>query len=140
MPYRNEPIPHHRDDSSAVDRACQIAKSLFDRARGSHDTDADTIRTVARHARLTPAAFRRFIQPSRRPKDVSFTVWQRLLGSYRRYLVRELAALQDEIDRLEHLDPDDAALAALLDKARTLVVEVEAAAASLPSAHGRDAE
>lgn len=132
---------HHFEEApTAVERACQIARSLFQHARGNYDNDQQTIAAVARHARLTPAAFRRFIQPSRKPKDVSFTVWQRLLGSYRRYLVRELAALQDEIDRLEHLDPDDAALAALLDKARTLVVEVEAAAGSLPSADGRDAE
>ncbi len=131
---------HHFEDApTAVDRACQIARTLFQHARGHHDTDADTIRSIARHARLTPAAFRRFIQPSRRPKDVSLSVWQRLLGSYRRYLARELAALQDEIDRLEAMDPDDRALRDLLDKARALVLEVEAAAGTLPAGR-RDAE
>lgn len=123
---------HFEDTPSGVERACQIARQLFNHARGNYDTDQQTVDAVARHARLSPATVRRFIQPSRRPKDVSLGVWGRLLGAYRRYLERELASLEDEIDRLRFLDPDDRAIQDLLHQAEALVSEIEAAAAPVP--------
>lgn len=119
---------------TGVERACHIARNLFNHARGNYETDAATVDAVARQSRLTPAVLRRFLQPSRRPKDVSLGVWSRLVGAYRRHLARELMALQDEIDRLDALEPDDVALQALLHKARALVVEAETAAGALPPA------
>lgn len=130
-------ISHFDAPSTGVERACQIARNLFNHARGNHETDADAIAAIARQSQLTPATLRRFLQPSRRPKDVSFTIWERLLGAYRRYLARELAALQDEIDRLAHLDPADAALEDLLRQARALVSEVESVVQEVPAADGQ---
>lgn len=126
MPNNHSLFEYHHTESG-VDRACEIAKSLFQHARGNHDTDAATVRTIARRAHLTPAEVRQLLQPSRRPKDVRLGVWQRLLGSYRAFLARELAALEDEIARLQFLEPDDAALQDLLHKAEALAGEVRAA-------------
>lgn len=126
MPNRLSLFQYH-PSASSVDRACQIAKQLFQHSRGNHDTDAATVRTIARRAQLTPAEIRQLLQPSRRPKDVRLGVWQRLVTAYRRFLARELAALEDEIARLEHLEPDDAALQDLLRKARALCGEIETA-------------
>lgn len=134
MPHTKDQIS---DPATGVNRACQIAKNFFQAARGNYETDQQTVEAISRQSRLTPAVFRRFIQPSRRPKDVSLTVWQRMLGGYRRYLERELARLQDEIARLEALDPDDRAVEDLLHKARALVVEVEAALPPVPSRSDR---
>lgn len=140
MPYHRQHFTHdqqaHDAPATAVERACQIAKALFSHDRGNHDTDADTIRSVARHARLSPSTFRRFIQPSRRPKDLPLGVWSSLVGAYARYLYRELDRLQDEIDRLEILEPSDVALADLLNKARALCREVEAIAPSIHAEPG----
>lgn len=130
MPHKSDPFWHH--PPSTVERACDIARSLFNHARGHHDTDAATVRTIARRAHLTPAEVRRLLQPSRRPKDVRLGVWQRLLGAYRAYLQRELVDLQNEIARLDHLEPDDAALQDLLHQARALCREIEAAAPRHP--------
>lgn len=130
MPNTKDPLPYH-PPSTGVDRACEIAKSFFNHCRGFHDTDADTVRAIARRSHLTVAEIRQLLQPSRRPKDVRLGVWGRLLGAYRRHLERELAALNAEIIRLEALDPDERAVAALLDKAKALVSEIEAAAPPL---------
>ena len=120
-------IEHFDTQSTGVERACEIARSLFKHARGHHDTDADAIRTLARQSHLSPAALRRFLQPSRRPKDISLGMWGRLVGAYRRYLQRELAELQLEIDRLAFLDPDDRALLHLLHDAEALERQIRAA-------------
>lgn len=129
-------MPNHEYEFShrptGVERACQIAKNFFQHARGHHDTDAATVRTIARRAHLTPAEVRQFLQPSRRPKDVRLGVWQRLVGAYRRYLERELAALQDEIDRLADLDPDDRALLDLLHEAENLERKILLALSKVP--------
>jgi AraC-like DNA-binding protein len=126
MPHKANQITNAPE---GVERACEITKHLFQHARGQHETDAETIDAIARQSRLSPAAIRRFIQPSRRPKDVSLSVWQRLLGAYRRYLQRELAALEAEIRTLEFLDSDDRALCAVLDQAKALVHRIEMVAA-----------
>lgn len=118
-------ISHGAD---GVERASEIAKSLFNTARGNYETDQQTVAAIARQAQLTPAAVRRFLQPSRRPKDVSLTVWARLVSAYRRYLEQRLAALQTEIARVDALDTDDRALGDLLDEAKALVSRIEAAA------------
>lgn len=127
----------HLEASTGVERACHIVRKLYNHARGNYETDQQCIAAIARQSRLTPAAVRRFIQPSRRPKDVSFGVWSRLVGAYRRHLARELMALQDEIDRIEYLSPDDSALQDLLHKARNLVSEAEIAAGAVPPASDR---
>lgn len=125
-------ISHFDTPPSGVDRACHIARSLFQHCRGQHDTDADTIRTIARQSKLSPATLRRFLQPSRRPKDVSLGIWDRLVGAYRRHLARELAALEDEISRLRYLDPADAAAEELLHKAEAIADQIRAALPPLP--------
>lgn len=117
---------------TSVERACDITKNLFNAARGNHATDSETVNAIARQAQLSPAAVRRFLQPSRHPKDVSLGVWGKLVATYRRYLERQLAALETEIVRLEHLDPDDGAMVDLLDQAKALVGKIEAAAGTLP--------
>lgn len=126
-------ISHFDTPPSGVDRACQIARNLFNHARGNHETDADAINAIAHQSRLTPAALRRFLQPSRKPKDVSLGVWGRLVGAYRRYLQRELAELQLEIDRLAHLDPDDGALLSLLSETESLQRQIRDALPPEPS-------
>ena len=113
---------------TSVERACDITKNLFNAARGNHATDTETVNAIARQAQLSPAAVRRFLQPSRRPKDVSLGVWGKLLAAYRRYLARQLAAIKLEIVRVEALDPDDGAILDLLDEAKNLVARIEAAA------------
>lgn len=122
---------------TSVERACDITKSLFNAARGNHATDSDTVNAIARQAQLSPAAVRRFLQPSRHPKDVSLGVWGKLVAAYRRYLERQLSALETEIARLEHLDPDDGAILDLLDEAKALVSKIELAAGTV-SAPGAD--
>lgn len=118
--------------ASGVERACDITRSLFNAARGSYQNDAETIQSIAERARLTPAVVRRFLQPSRRPKDVSLGVWQRLVFAYRRLLNQQLQALETEIHRLEALDPHDGAIRALLDDAKALVRKIESAALEVP--------
>lgn len=115
-----------------VERACEITKSLFNAARGNHATDTETVVAIARKAQLSPAAVRKFLQPSRRPKDVSVGVYSRLRAAYRRSLERQLDALKLEIVRVEALDPDDGALLDLLDDAKALVSKIEAVAPALP--------
>lgn len=123
MPKSIYQLAHH---PAGVDRACEIARSLIHAAMGTHDTDHSAIQAVARTARLTPAVLRRFVQPSRRPKSVDLTVWERLVAAYRQYLRRRLAQLETEIAALEHLDPSERALLDLLDEARALVGQIEA--------------
>lgn len=131
-------MPHIRNRNlhgpTSVERACDITKNLFNAARGQHATDTETVNAIARQAQLSPAAVRRFLQPSRHPKDVSLGVWGKLVSAYRRYLERQLGALETEIARLEHLDPDDGAILDLLDAAKALVGKIEAAAGALPPA------
>ena len=129
-------ISHFDTPSTGVERACQIARQLFNHTRGNHDTDTDAIRAIAVQSRLSPTTLRGFLLPSRRPKDVSVGTWGRLVGTYRRYLQRELTALQDEIDRLALLEPDDVALQDLLREAETLASEIRAALPALPAKGG----
>lgn len=121
----SKPVYQCAHHPAGVERACEIARSLIRAARGTHDTDHSAIQAVARHARLSPAVLRRFIQPSRRPKDISLSVWERLVEAYRRHLRQQLAELELEIARLEHLDPADRALLDLLDEAKSLVGQIE---------------
>lgn len=136
MGQEDHRMPNQRyrfsDGPSSVERACEITKNLFNAARGNYATDTETVTAIARKAQLSPAAVRRFLQPSRRPKDVSLGVWGKLLAAYRGYLERQLATLQAEIHRLEHLDPSDGAILDLLDDAKALVIKIEMAARALP--------
>lgn len=116
---------------TSVERACDVTRNLFNAARGNYATDTETVNAIARKAQLSPASVRKFLQPSRRPKDVTLAVWAKLRTAYRRYLEQQLAALQGEIARLEHLDPDDGAILDLLDDAKALVSKIEAAAPAL---------
>lgn len=119
---------------SSVERACDITRSLFNAARGHHATDSQTVDAIARRAQLSPAAVRRFLQPSRHPKDVTLGVWGRLVAAYRRYLQQELAALETEIARLEACDPDERAMVALLDEAEALARKIRASLQEVPRA------
>lgn len=131
MPNKVYRTSHSPPDPVA--RACDITRSLFNTARGSYDTDAEAVDAIARSSQLSPASVRKFLQPSRHPKDVSLGVWGRLVAAYRRQLQQQLAALETEIARLEHLDPDDGAILDLLDDAKALVGKIEAAAGPLPA-------
>lgn len=119
--------------TEGVERACEIAKQLITSARGQYDTEEQCLDAVARRARLTPSKLRQLIQPSRRPKEVGYSVWTRLCAAYRRQLERQLHALEDEIARLEICDPTDRAILDLLDEAKNLVRKIEGVAAHLPS-------
>lgn len=118
------------DALSGVERATELVQAFFQASRGRHANDDQTVRDIAQRARISPAEVRKFLQPSRRPKDVSFSVWCRLSGAYARYLRQQLHVLEMEIARLDHLDPDDRALRHLLDDAEGLVRNIKAAAAS----------
>lgn len=116
------------DASSGVERATELVTAFFQASRGRHENDDQTVRDIAQRARISPAEVRKFLQPSRRPKDVSLSVWSRLAAAYRRYLQQQLHALEVEIARLEGLDPHDRALRDLLDDAEGLVRKIKAAA------------
>lgn len=118
------------DASSGVERATELVKAFFQAARGRHENDDETVRDIAQRARISPAEVRKYLQPSRRPKDVSLGVWSRLAGAYCRYLRQQLGALELEISRIEGLDPHDRALRDLLDDAEGLVRKIKAAAES----------
>ena len=117
------------DATSGVERATELVKAFFQASRGRHENDDQTVRDIAQRARISPAEVRKFLQPSRRPKDVSLSVWSRISAAYGRYLRQQLHALELEITRLEYLDPDDRALHDLLDDAEALVRKIRAAAA-----------
>jgi hypothetical protein len=136
MPHEKYQFSHA--GPSAVDRACDVAKQLISSARGQYDNEQQCVEAVARKANLTPAVLRRFLQPSKRPKEVGYSVWTRLLSAYRRQLEKQLHQLEDEIARLDHLEPDDRALVALLYDAEALVSKIKATAETLPAA-GADA-
>jgi hypothetical protein len=118
----NEPI-------DAVERAEGIVQLMYRAARGSHETDQQTVQFIARQAQLSPSVVRRFLQPSRRPKDVSLTTWSRLVAAYRRLLQRQLDAVRIEISRIEHMQRDQNGMdgaAALMGEAKALVARIEA--------------
>lgn len=117
------------DASSGVERATELVQAFFQASRGRHENDDQTVRDIAQRARISPAEVRKFLQPSRRPKDVSLGVWSRLFGAYSRYLRQQLHALEIEIARLDGLDPHDRALRDLLDDAEGLVRKIKAATA-----------
>ena len=117
--------------ASGVERAANIAKQIFYSARGNYESDQQCIDAIARRERLSPSVFRRLLQPSRRPKEVGLTVWSRLCAAYRRQLERQLAQLTDEIDRLEYLEPSDAAVRRLLDDAQALTRKIAAFAGEI---------
>lgn len=119
---------------SGVERACEIAKALFQQARGQHETDQQTVDAIARRAQLSPSVVRRFLQPSRRPKDVSLGIWTRLVRAYHRLLNQQLEELKLEILRLEALDPDGRALLGLLDKAKAIESKIRGALPEIPAA------
>ena len=118
------------DAPSGVERATELVKAFFQATRGKHENDDQTVRDIAHRARISPAEVRKYLQPSRRPKDVSLSVWSRLAGAYSRYLRQHLGALELEIARIESLDADDRALRALLDDAEGLVRKIKAATAA----------
>lgn len=124
--------------TEGVERACEIAKQLITSARGQYDTEEQCLDAVARRAKLTPSKLRQLIQPSRRPKEVGLTVWTRLCAAYRRQLERQLHQLEDEIARLDDLDPDDAAVVRLLHDAENLAGKIRAVAQTLPAGSGTD--
>ena len=126
----------HADPTSAVDRACEIARELLNTSRGNYETDKQCIEAVARKSRLTPAILRRFLQPCRRPKEVGLSVWTALQAAYRAQLEQQLAHLQDEIERLEACSPNQRAVLDLLDDAKNLVRKIEGAASSISSERG----
>ena len=114
--------------TSGVDRATELVKAFFQASRGRHENDDQTVRAIANRANVTPATVRKYLQPSRRPKDVSLGVWTRLVDAYRRFLRQQITALELEVSRLESLGASDRAILALLDDAKDLVRNIEAAA------------
>ena len=134
MPNVKAHFSHNGPEISGVERASQIAKQLFYIERGKHENDQQCINAIARQSQLAPSIIRRFLLPSRAPKEVGFSVWTRLRTAYRRQLERQLHKLEDEIARLEHLEPDDVAVLSLLCNAKALVSEIEALAGPLSAA------
>lgn len=113
----------------AVERAESIVQLMYRAARGSYETDRQTVQAIARQAQLSPGVVRRFLQPSRRPKDVSLTVWTRLVDAYRRLLQRQLDGVRAEISRIEALQRNGHGVdraAALMAEAQALVARIEA--------------
>ena len=124
--------------TEGVERACEIAKQLINSARGQYDTEEQCLNAVARRAKLTPSKLRQLIQPSRRPKEVGYSVWTRLCTAYRRQLERQLHQLEDEIARLAACDPDERAVVDLLHEAEALAGQIRTVAEAFPAGERSD--
>ena len=111
---------------NGVDRAIDITTNLLKLVRRQHGNDRQAISEIAGSARVSPAAVRNFIHPSRRPKKVDVDVLDGLRGAYLRFLRQQLAALNNEILRIETMGIADGTLPHLLDEAQALVARIEA--------------
>lgn len=109
---------------SGVGTVEAMARDFVKQSRGHYETDTAAI---ARRAHVSPAAIRRFVQPSRRPKSVSLELWQRLRAAYSEFLRGQVAALERDIARVEALDPADRALRDLAAEAEALARRIREA-------------
>lgn len=112
---------------SGVGTVEAMARDFLQQSRGLYDTDQAAIAAIARKAHVSPAALRRFVQPSRRPKSVSLELWQRLRTAYSEFLRGQVAALERDIARVEALDPADRALRDLAAEAEDLARRIREA-------------
>lgn len=113
--------------ASGVALVESITRAFLKQARGHYVSDQAAIAAIARRAHVSPAAIRRFVQPSRRPKTVSLELWQRIRAAYADFLRSQLRALEHDIARIETLDPADGALRNLVDEAEALAQRIKAA-------------
>lgn len=131
------PKPHFQFSQEAtaeVDRACEIARNIFSSCRGQYDTEKQCVDAVARQTHLTPSVLRSLLYPSKRRKDVSHSVWTRLIAAYGRHLERQLHRLEDEIARLSDCGSADTDVLRLLHDAEALAEKIRAVAETLPAA------
>lgn len=80
-----------------VAEAIRLVTELVNARRTTSGGTHAAIRTVATDCNITAAQVRRLLQPSRRPKDVGISVWLRITNAYRRYLLRQIAELEQEL-------------------------------------------
>lgn len=115
-----------RCGNTGVEAAIRLTTELVELKRGPAGGTQAAIRSVAGECRLSPAIIRKFVQPSRRPKDVGLAVWDRLWRSYAQYLRREIARLENDIRRIEALgNADRRAAQHLVDEAEALVRRIK---------------
>lgn len=105
---------------TAVDRAVALTTRMIKLNRGQHGTEKAAIAATAWQCRVSQSVIRRFAYPSRRPKSVDLGLWERIRGAYFAMLRRQLAGIQTEIARVEHLDDPDGAIRRLLDEAEAV--------------------
>ena len=86
-----------------VREATRLVTELVNAKRGTSGGTHAAIRTVSVECNITAAQVRRLLQPSRRPKDVGLGIWLRITHAYRRYLLRQIAALEQELRVMEAL-------------------------------------
>lgn len=95
--------------SVAVDMASTVAADFTSHCRGQYVI-------AAQRAGLDRDAFKRLLQPSRKPKTISVDFWHRLVSGYTAHLRRELHRIEAEIERLDRIGSPVAPLEDLMDQ------------------------
>lgn len=111
--------------ASGVDEAISFVTILVNAKRGCGGKKTQIFKQIAAEAKVGASEIRKLYQPSRRPKDIGYGVWQRIAARYRSFLRAELGKLETEIARVEALNLlDDSARADLVGKAEALVSRI----------------
>lgn len=120
MTYQGNQFPN------GVGEAVSFVKDMVHAKRETcgEDTRA-AIEAVARDCRVSPATVRKFIHPSRHPKDVGVGVWGQIWRAYRQFLLGQIERLEQDLRRVESLGNIDPGTA------QDLRVEAEALIARL---------
>lgn len=110
---------------NSAEQAAAIVNELISLKRGQYGSEAT--QAVGRETGLGFRGIQRLVQPSRRPKAVSFEVFTRIRDLYLRLLNREVERLQAEISRLEaSVDRSDIACTALVVQAEAIIRKAQA--------------
>lgn len=118
--------------SNSAEQAASIASQLVLMKRGSNGIEAT--QAAARECSIGLPILKRLLQPSRRPKRVSWEILHSLRGAYLRVLRREVERMSTEIVRMEAMGfSDNAAIQNLADEARMVLAQIE----SLGQSDGR---